>query len=35
VEVRELHLPGGRQLVRQLAAISLVDQLRRRLLDRT
>ena len=34
VEVRELHLPGGRQLVRQLAAISLVDQLRRRLLDR-
>lgn len=35
VEVRKLHLPGGRQLVRQLAAISLVDQLRRRLLDRT
>jgi nicotinamide-nucleotide amidase len=35
VEVRELHLPGGRQLVRQLAAISLVDQLRRRLLDRS
>jgi len=34
VDVRELHLPGGRQLVRQLAAISLVDQLRRRLLDR-
>ena len=34
VEVRELHLPGGRQLVRQLAAICLVDQLRRRLLDR-
>ncbi len=34
VEVRELHLPGGRQLVRQLAALSLVDQLRRQLLDR-
>ena len=35
VEVVERHLPGGRQLVRQLAAISLVDQLRRRLLDRS
>jgi len=34
IEVRELHLPGGRQLVRQLAAISLADQLRRRLLER-
>jgi len=34
VDGRELHLPGGRQLVRQLAAISLVDQLRRRLLER-
>ncbi len=34
VDVVERHLPGGRQLVRQLAAISLVDQLRRRLLDR-
>ncbi len=34
VDVRERHLPGGRQLVRQLAAICLVDQLRRRLLDR-
>jgi len=34
VDVQERHLPGGRQLVRQLAAISLVDQLRRRLLDR-
>ncbi len=34
VDVQELQLPGGRQLVRQLAAISLVDQLRRRLLDR-
>ncbi|HVF15244.1 MAG TPA: competence/damage-inducible protein A [Acidimicrobiales bacterium] len=36
VEARQLHLPGDRQLVRQLAAISLVDHLRRRLLlDRT
>lgn len=34
VEVVERHLPGGRRLVRQLAAISLVDQLRRRLLER-
>ncbi len=34
VEVHEHHFPGGRQLVRQLSAISLVDQLRRRLLDR-
>jgi nicotinamide-nucleotide amidase len=34
VDVREHHFAGGRQLVRQLAAISLVDQLRRRLLDR-
>ena len=34
VDVREHHLPGGRQLVRQLAAVCLVDQLRRRLLDR-
>ena len=32
-EVAELHLPGGRQLVRQLAAISLLDMLRRRLLS--
>jgi nicotinamide-nucleotide amidase len=34
VEVQEHHFPGTRQLVRQLAAISLADQLRRRLLDR-
>ncbi|MEA2686122.1 MAG: nicotinamide-nucleotide amidase [Actinomycetota bacterium] len=34
VEVKEHHLPGDRQLVRQLAAISVVDQLRRRLIDR-
>ena len=34
VDVQEHHFAGGRQLVRQLAAISLVDQLRRRLLDR-
>lgn len=31
-DTAELHLPGGRQLVRQLAAISLLDMLRRRLL---
>jgi nicotinamide mononucleotide (NMN) deamidase PncC len=35
VDVRQLHLPGGRQLVQQLAAISLVDQLRRGLLERS
>jgi nicotinamide-nucleotide amidase len=34
VDVKEHHFSGGRQLVRQLSAISLVDQLRRRLLDR-
>ena len=32
VTVSEAHFPGDRSLVRQLSAISLVDQLRRRLL---
>ncbi len=31
-EVAEVHLPGSRPLVRQLATISLLDQLRKRLL---
>lgn len=34
VRGEELHLPGGRGLVRHLAAASTVDQLRRRLLER-
>ena len=33
VEVREAHLPGDRQHVRQFATISLLDMLRRRLLS--
>ncbi len=32
VEAREIHLPGDRQHIRQFAAISLLDLLRRRLL---
>lgn len=34
VMVREIHLPGDRQRVRQFAAISLLDFLRHRLLER-
>jgi nicotinamide-nucleotide amidase len=34
VDVRELHLPGDRQRVRQFAAISLLDFARHRLLER-
>ncbi len=34
VTVSESHFPGDRSLVRQLSAVSLVDQLRRRLLER-
>jgi nicotinamide-nucleotide amidase len=34
VDVREAHFPGDRQHVRQFATISLLDLLRRRLLDR-
>jgi nicotinamide-nucleotide amidase len=33
-EAVEVHLPGDREMVRQFAAISLLDLLRRRLLDR-
>jgi nicotinamide-nucleotide amidase len=34
-EAVEVHLPGDRELVRQFAAISLLDLLRRRLIDRS
>jgi nicotinamide-nucleotide amidase len=34
VDVREAHFPGDRQHVRQFATISLLDLLRRRLLER-